>query len=240
MSPLDGTPLVIDIDTHQEGDFLFYFITNYLYMTYEVLKELDYDFIGKTVLDIGVGHGRGLSLYERLGVKKVMGIDVSREETDYAVTKAERLGIKLEVVVDTADNQYLRSLPDESFEIISVMYTLFCLPQDYMRVNIIREVKRILKPGGTLIIMDAQRYSMIHFLNRVCMSKRRRFLTHRELLKPLEPVAKGRSGYFYFLNTPANWLAKCFGSGIYSLLDKLMKSLRVPASMVTLVFRKLR
>lgn len=239
MSKKNKTLPIFDLDIHKSNTFLYYFLQTYLQNVYESLSEIKPSISGKTILDIGIGRGRALSIYKNLNVKKVIGIDISQKEVYYAIRKAKHLDLKLDIIVDDANNKYLESLNDNSFEVISIMYTLFCLPSDEMRQNIIGQIKRILKPNGLLIVLDSQKYSLMSYLNSIINT--RKFITKKEMIdifKPLELVSWNECNHFYFFNKPIDILGKFFGLGIYRILDTFSRLLRIPGSMVVLVFRK--
>lgn len=233
------TMLSFDLDVHNPKSFLHYFLKTYLQSTYDSLSKSNVTLSGKTILDIGIGRGRALSIFKKLKVKKVIGIDINSKETIYAKEKANELNLALEIILDKNDNSYLNSIEDESYEIISIMYTLFCLPSDTIRENIINQVKRILKPKGFLILMDSQKYSMISYLNGIINT--RKFVTKEEMLsnfKPLKLISWEECDYFYFFNKPMDFIGQIFGSKIYKLLDNLSRKIKLPGSMIIAIFKK--
>jgi SAM-dependent methyltransferase len=233
-------PLDYDFDVHPRNSFMYNWVKQYMDKTYEMLREVDYDFAGKTIYDIGIGRGRTLAIYKAMGVKKVIGYDLVKEETDYAVKQAKRLSINLEIVIDTYNNDKLKKLPDKTCEVICVMNILFCAADDRTRKTIINEIKRLLKPGGLLIVTDMQKLSLMWFFNTITRIPRK-FHVHEELvnsLRPLKLIATGSSNYFYFVNKPADFLGELFGSGLYSALNSAFQKTSIPASTRTLIFKK--
>lgn len=229
-----------DFDVLGKDSFIYHWVKEYMDATYRAIKRCGVDLRRKTLYDIGVGRGRGLALFKALGVKKVVGIDINASESHYAKARQERLGIDLELITDDVQNSYLSGLPNDSCEIVSAMNILFILPPD-VRAVILREAKRIVRPGGVLIIMDGCRPSLMWFFNTLSRMGRI-FSTEEELKKllfPLKLIATEPSNYSYFFNRPMDLLGKVFGADVYRRMDQLVHTLHVPPSTRTFVFRKL-
>ena len=104
------------------------------------------------ILDVGCGTGEFLSICKR-GGWETLGIEPDQD--------AKALGIKnygLSVLQETA----LKTLPESSFDIISMWHVLEHVPNLNERL---RDLKKILKPGGSIIVAvpncsskDALRY----------------------------------------------------------------------------------
>ncbi len=101
---------------------------------------------GPRVLEVGVGTGRNLAFYPR-GVQ-VTGVDLSPRMLERARRKAAQLG--LEVDLREADAQAL-PFPDASFDTV-VATCVFCSVPD--PVLGLRELRRVLVPGGQLLTLD--------------------------------------------------------------------------------------
>jgi SAM-dependent methyltransferase len=111
----------------------------------------------ESVLDLGCGTGVATrAIARRPGFRgRVTGIDLS----PYFVAVAERLAAAENIArIDfrVGDSQSL-SLPDEGFDAV-VVHTLVSHVNDPLAV--LREVRRILKPGGTVGIFDGDYASM--------------------------------------------------------------------------------
>ncbi|RQW81049.1 MAG: class I SAM-dependent methyltransferase [Methanothrix sp.] len=99
------------------------------------------------VLDVGTGPGFIAFLLAELG-KKVVGIDLSEDMIKIANRNAKELGFNVDFKVSDAEN-----LPfdDESFDAVVNRHVLWTLPNPERATH---EWKRVLRPGGTLIIID--------------------------------------------------------------------------------------
>jgi ubiquinone/menaquinone biosynthesis C-methylase UbiE len=107
---------------------------------------------GESVLDVGCGTGTLSIAAKRLVGPKgtVYGIDASREMIARARKKAVKAGIE---VVFT--NEVAEALPfqDARFDAVLASMMLHHLPGEARR-QCLREVRRVLKPGGRLLAVD--------------------------------------------------------------------------------------
>jgi len=98
------------------------------------------------VLEVAIGTGRNLRFYP--GEARVTGIDISPKMTEIARRRALELG--REVKLEVGDAQAL-AFPDESFDTVVCTLSLCCIPDDRRAV---KEMKRVLRPGGRLVLLD--------------------------------------------------------------------------------------
>jgi ubiquinone/menaquinone biosynthesis C-methylase UbiE len=108
---------------------------------------------GQRVLDVACGTGYFARLLARAvspsGV--VVGIDASLEMIDYARHKSARHG-NCQFQVGTAESL---DLPAEHFDVVVSTLAMHHLPDD-LQVTALREMRRVLRQGGTLLVADAQ------------------------------------------------------------------------------------
>jgi ubiquinone/menaquinone biosynthesis C-methylase UbiE len=98
------------------------------------------------VLEIAIGTGRNLPFYS--GIDELVGIDISDETLAFARERAAQ--VDFEVRLQQGDAQEL-PFEDESFDTVVSTLTMCNIP-DYGRAQ--REAKRVLKPGGSLVMME--------------------------------------------------------------------------------------
>lgn len=98
------------------------------------------------VLEIAVGTGRNFPFYPD-GVR-LTGIELSQEMLTLARRRAADLA--LEIVLLQGDAQAL-AFPDASFDTVVCTLSLCSIPDDQKAVV---EMKRVLRPGGKLILLD--------------------------------------------------------------------------------------
>lgn len=106
---------------------------------------------GETVLDLGCGAGLDLYFYAKaVGDKgKVYGLDISEDMVNKAKSNMEAIGIKnIEIKCGHSDN-----LPfeDNFFDVVA-SNGIYNLSPD--KENVMREVFRVLKPGGRTVFCE--------------------------------------------------------------------------------------
>ena len=107
---------------------------------------------GESVLDVGCGTGTlAIAAKRVVGVEgEVCGVDPSPEMISRARRKASRA--KANVTFETAFAQSL-PYPDSRFDVVSSTVMLHHLPGQARREGV-REMRRVLRPGGRLLAVD--------------------------------------------------------------------------------------
>ncbi len=104
------------------------------------------------MLDVGCGTGTlAIAAKRRVGpTGNVIGIDASTEMTARARAKAAKAAIDIDFRTAVAE-----ALPfsDATFDAVLGTTVLHCLPDEARRLCI-REMIRVLKPGGRLLVVD--------------------------------------------------------------------------------------
>lgn len=111
----------------------------------EVMKVLaKYTFEGEKVLDLGCGNGR---LFEVFEDKKIdyFGVDISEKMIEIAKKKYPQGNFQ---VADALNLPF----PENYFDKVYSIAVLHHIPSNEFRIQFFREVKRVLKPGGFLIL----------------------------------------------------------------------------------------
>jgi ubiquinone/menaquinone biosynthesis C-methylase UbiE len=106
----------------------------------------------KRVLDLGAGTGN-VSLPLANGGKEVVAIDSSRAMLARMRDKSSASRLEnLTIIEDTAES--LPYLPDASFDGVTVLLALFDMQS---RLAALRELQRVLRPGGMLILTEPKK-----------------------------------------------------------------------------------
>ncbi len=107
---------------------------------------------GERVLDIGCGPGTlAILAARRVGPEgEVHGIDPSPEMIELAEKKVANAGVRARFQTGVAERL---PFPDESFDLVLSSLMLHHLPDD-VKTQALKEVARVLKPGGRLLAVD--------------------------------------------------------------------------------------
>jgi ubiquinone/menaquinone biosynthesis C-methylase UbiE len=103
---------------------------------------------GGSVLEIATGPGYFCIELAKLGNFKITGLDISNDLIKIARNNAEKAGVKVGFLQGNASNI---QFPDTSFDFIFCSWAIknFMEPQ-----KALNEMYRVLKPGGTALIID--------------------------------------------------------------------------------------
>lgn len=104
-----------------------------------------------TLLDIGCGYGFFLDLARQRGWQ-VYGIEPCAHARAYAASKS--------IEVDSGD-LFARAYRDETFDVVTLFYVLEHLPYP---LKYLKEINRILKPGGFVLVRVPNTTPLVKFL----------------------------------------------------------------------------
>jgi len=100
------------------------------------------------VLEVGIGTGLNLAHYDKSRISAIVGVDPALQMHRLARKRMERAGLDVELVGLSAEKL---PLPDASFDSVVMTYTLCSIPDP---VPAVRELRRVLKPGGRLLFCE--------------------------------------------------------------------------------------
>jgi len=120
----------------------------------DIIKKFLKDTPNKDILDVACGTGRFFYLY---GNRKIYGIDISKDQLAEARKKDQKAILK---ICDAENICYL----DNFFDVVITSQFIEHIPQ-YKQV--IKEMVRVCKPGGTLIIDFPNKHSLTYLPTKI-------------------------------------------------------------------------
>jgi ubiquinone/menaquinone biosynthesis C-methylase UbiE len=134
------------------------------------------------VLEIAVGSGRNFPYYPR--DVRLTAMELSSAMLELARARAAELG--LEVDLRPGDAQALE-FPDDSFDTVVCTFSLCSIPDDRKAVA---EIRRVLRPGGQLILLEHVRSPSlpVRAVQRMLNALTVRFEGDHLVREPLEHV----------------------------------------------------
>ncbi|MDP2932338.1 MAG: class I SAM-dependent methyltransferase [Chloroflexota bacterium] len=123
-------------------------------MTTEV-AEIDHRIVSKlgdarAILDVGCGDGRLTWYLAQETSREIIGIDLSRSGFRKAKEQAHQAGVGHLVRCLKGDARHL-DFPDGQFDVVILSYSLHHIEDSPAAL---REIRRVLRPGGTIIISE--------------------------------------------------------------------------------------
>ena len=135
------------------------------------------------VLELAVGTARNLPLYP--DQVSVTGVELSPEMAALGRRRAEELGREIDLRVGDVENL---DFPDQSFDTVVCTYGLCTIPDDRAAI---REAKRVLRPGGRLLLAEHVRSPnpVVRTIQRLLEPLAHRFGGDHLLRDPLDHLA---------------------------------------------------
>ncbi|MAF13599.1 MAG: hypothetical protein CMI53_01770 [Parcubacteria group bacterium] len=119
---------------------------------------------GDKVLDLGCGNGRLRLLSRDQNVKfDYVGVDSSQELIKIAESNND---FKMDSQQFLVASMLKLPFADNSFNVVASVAVFHHIPSKQMRLKALQEVKRVLKPGGTLIMFNWNRWQKdyLHYI----------------------------------------------------------------------------
>ena len=127
--------------------------------------KIDYSgYAGKRVLDVGCGLGTDLSRFVSGGAEGV-GIDISAKAIELARKNFEYRRLSADFLQMDAE---MMTFEDNCFDVVYCHTVLHFTPD---ADALVKEIYRVLKPGGLAILMTINRHSWLYFLHRLTKLK---------------------------------------------------------------------
>ncbi|MDR3328833.1 MAG: class I SAM-dependent methyltransferase [Prevotellaceae bacterium] len=99
------------------------------------------------VLDLGCGYGRTLSELHRSGYTNTVGVDFSAKMVERGRSAYPHLTLQ-------AMGNGTAPFADNAFDSVLLLAVLTCIASDDEQAQLLREARRVLKPGGVLYVND--------------------------------------------------------------------------------------
>lgn len=103
------------------------------------------------ILDVGCGDGRLVNFLALKLAKKIFGVDASDVGFEKARREAELKGVAHMVEYEKADASHLDVFSDE---FIGGVVSVYALHEFEDPLVVLKEIERVLKTGGTVVIVD--------------------------------------------------------------------------------------
>ncbi len=100
-----------------------------------------------SILDFGCGYGRTCAELLTHGYPNVVGVDISRKMIERGLQGDPGLNL---VCFDGGELPFV----DESFDACTLLAVLTCIPTDAGQDEVLRQLHRVLRPGGILYVSD--------------------------------------------------------------------------------------
>ncbi len=174
-----------------------------------ILKHLG-DVRGKFLLDLGCGAGENSVYFSRLGAKCVAS-DYSPGMVETALKLAQVNGVEVEGRVI---NAMAIDYPDNTFDIVYAANLLHHIPDPFVTI---REIHRVLKPGGKMCFWDPLRHNpVINVYRRIATEVRTEDETplHINLVKTVQ-------GLFTTTRFDTFWIATLWIFLQFYLIEKV-------------------
>jgi SAM-dependent methyltransferase len=108
----------------------------------------------RSVLDVGCGDGTLALVLARNGAPRVCGCDLDPRMVGKARAGATSNGIRVDLAVARAQ---ALPFPDNTFDVVTCITVLAFIPN---AENALREMARVLRPGGRLVIGDLGKWNL--------------------------------------------------------------------------------
>ncbi len=106
---------------------------------------------GKKVLEIGCGNGvQAKYIHRKFSPASMTAIDLNSTNIEIARSEAKKLGVK-DIIFQIDDAQKLSTIETRSMDFILSIESAFHYPD---KSAFLREIYRVLKPGGSFLIAD--------------------------------------------------------------------------------------
>ena len=101
----------------------------------------------QSILDVGCGYGRIMRILDNAGYRNLIGIDFSKKLIQRGIEQNPDLKFQLQTDRDLP-------FPSDCFDAVILAAVLTCIVENSEQRYLISEIKRVLKPNGTIYVND--------------------------------------------------------------------------------------
>lgn len=160
-----------------------------------VMRQIDADYPQSRVLDVGSGTGFYIALWQKLGVRDLVGIDITH------VARQQLQARFPDYRFFTLDIGGTLDWPEVDFDVVTVFDVLFHIVDDAAYAQAVANLAMLLKPGGWLIFSE----NFLHGQPRTASHQVSRTLQHIEgLLADAGFEIVMRAPFLYLMNAPVD------------------------------------
>jgi len=118
------------------------FTTPFHFKVFEKFVEKD-----ALILDVGCGYGRTLQQLHQCGYRNLIGIDFSEKMIERGRNQYPHLDLRIK-------SKKAIEFDDNSLDAVILFAVLTCIIDNEDQLDLLREIKRVLKPNGVIYIND--------------------------------------------------------------------------------------
>ena len=160
MSPERATVQKMFDDISPKYDFLNHFLSLGIdYRWRKILVRMLSERNPLRILDVATGTGDVVIALTRLNPEKIVGIDISEKMLDIARTKIAAKGLENVISLRQSDAGHI-PYSDDSFDAVTVAFGVRNFEDLRQGLS---EMRRILRPGGTMMILEFSQPSVTPF-----------------------------------------------------------------------------
>ncbi len=105
--------------------------------------------IDAKILDFGCGYGRILDQLYKQGYRNLYGVDASEKMIARGQSLLDNSTAKLTTITG-----FKTPYQENEFDAVLLVAVLTCIPSDVEQKELVQEIRRVLKPGGVLLVTD--------------------------------------------------------------------------------------
>ena len=126
---------------------------------------------GGSVLDVATGPGYFCTELARLGNFRITGLDISQDLVEIALANASQAGVDVDFLHGNASSM---EFPDAAFDLVFCSWAMknFTDP-----AKVLVEIYRVLKPGGTALVIDLNHEATVQEWNQYASSRQLKGMT---------------------------------------------------------------